>query len=117
MTYPLSRRRFLSISVAMAITPGAATASIPVARWQGVALGAGASMQLVGLSGTEAVPIFAQIEQEVSRLENIFSLYRENSVLSKLNRFGTIENPPSELLELLSIASTIHSSTDERGII
>ncbi|MBL4749790.1 MAG: FAD:protein FMN transferase [Amylibacter sp.] len=112
MTHALSRRRFLSVSAAIAMIPSAAAASIPVARWQGVALGAGASMQLVGLSDTEAAPIFAQIEQEVSRLENIFSLYRENSVLSQLNRLGAIDNPPSELLELLSIASTIHSATD-----
>jgi len=111
MTHSLSRRRFLSISAAMAIIPSAATANIPVARWQGVALGAGASMQLVGLSDNEAAPIFVQIEQEVSRLENIFSLYRENSILSQLNRFGAVDNPPSEFLELLSIASTIHSAT------
>ncbi len=111
MTHSLSRRRFLSISAAMAMIPSTATANIPVARWQGVALGAGASMQLVGLSDNEAAPIFAQIEQEVSRLETIFSLYRESSVLSQLNRFGAVDNPPSELLELLSIASTIHSAT------
>ncbi len=111
MTSSLSRRRFLSITAAMAMIPSAATANIPVARWQGVALGAGASMQLVGLSDNEAAPIFVQIEQEVSRLENIFSLYRESSVLSQLNRFGAVDNPPSELLELLSIASTIHSAT------
>ncbi len=112
MTHSLSRRRFLSISATMVMIPGAAIASIPVAKWQGVALGAGASMQLVGLSDNEASPIFAQIEQEVSRLESIFSLYRENSVLSQLNRFGSIDSPPSELLELLSIASAIHSATD-----
>jgi thiamine biosynthesis lipoprotein len=112
MTRSLSRRRFLSISAAIAIIPSAATANIPVARWQGVALGAGASMQLVGLSDNEAAPIFEQIEQEVARLENVFSLYLEDSVLSQLNRFGAIDNPPSELLELLSIASTIHSATD-----
>ena len=111
MTHSLSRRRFLSISAAMAVIPRVATANMPVARWQGVALGAGASMHLIGLSDNEATPIFAQIEQEVSRLENIFSLYREDSVLSQLNRFGAINNPPSELLELLSIASTIHSAT------
>ena len=112
MIRSLSRRRFLSVSAAMAMTPSAATANIPVAQWQGVALGAGASMQLVGLSDNEAAPIFAQIEQEVSRLENVFSLYRGDSVLSQLNRFGVIDNPPLELLELLSIASTIHSATD-----
>jgi len=112
MSRLLSRRRFLSITAAMAVIPSAATANMPVARWQGVALGAGASMQLVGFSDNEATPIFAQIEQEVSRLENIFSLYREDSVLSQLNRFGAIDNPPSELLELLSIAGTIHSATD-----
>ena len=112
MIHSLSRRRFLSVSAAMAMIPSAAAASIPVARWQGIALGAGASMQLVGLSNNEAAPIFVQIEQEISRLENVFSLYQEDSVLSQLNRFGAIDNPPSELLELLSIASTIHSATD-----
>ncbi|WP_241484112.1 FAD:protein FMN transferase [Ruegeria sp. ANG-R] len=79
----LSRRRFLTISAACAAVP--ARVAHAAAHWSGIALGAPASLRLEGLSDTEAAPIFAAVEAELNRLEDIFSLYRPDSEISRLN--------------------------------
>lgn len=107
----LSRRRFLAISAACAAVP-TITSAAPVARWRGTALGAKASLQLVGLDDAQAAPFFSSIEAELSRLENIFSLYRPQSQLSRLNRDGTLPAPAPELLNVLSLCSALHAASD-----
>ncbi|MFQ5622958.1 MAG: FAD:protein FMN transferase [Paracoccaceae bacterium] len=108
----LTRRRFITISAAVAAMPGAAFAGLPVARWRGTALGAGASMVLAGVSQREAAPLLSRFQAELDRLEDIFSLYRPDSVLSRLNRDGRVDFPPAELLEVLSLSTTLHRLTD-----
>ncbi|NOD32270.1 MULTISPECIES: FAD:protein FMN transferase [Ruegeria] len=104
----LSRRRFLIISAACAAaTPLAASD----ARWHGTALGATASLRLVGLTDAEAAPIMAAMETEIARLENIFSLYRPQSQLSRLNRDGVLTAPAPELLKVLSLSSALHQAS------
>ena len=109
----LSRRRFISISAAaagMALCPaaygaGALTASEDVGRhlriWRGVALGADAMLQLNHPNPDKADRMIEACIAEVSRLERIFSLYREDSALCRLNREGRLNDPPVELVELL----------------
>ncbi|MFA3916521.1 FAD:protein FMN transferase [Ruegeria hyattellae] len=109
MTY-LTRRHFLTISASAAALPGFAGPSVS-ARWRGVALGAPASMRLEGLSQTEADPIFASVERELLRLENIFSLYRPDSEIRRLNDAGRINAPSVELLEVLSLSASIHRAS------
>lgn len=111
MTNPLSRRRFLTISAAAATLPALAHAAAPVARWHGIALGAPASLQLSGLTRAQAEPVFAAVELELDRLEGIFSLYRPDSDLSRLNRDGELTAPAPEMLELLSLCTAVHAST------
>ena len=106
---PFSRRRFLTIAAACAALPaGAAPAT---AGWQGRALGAGVSMQLAGLTGDEAAPIFAEVEQELDRLEAIFSLYRTDSEITRLNREGALTAPSPEMLQVLSLSDALHHAT------
>ncbi|MDF1718843.1 MAG: FAD:protein FMN transferase [Antarcticimicrobium sp.] len=106
---PFSRRRFLTIAAACAALPAGAT---PVtARWQGRAMGAGVSMQLAGLSEEEAAPIFAEVERELIRLEAIFSLYRTDSEIARLNRDGVLAAPSPELLQVLSLSDTLYHAT------
>jgi thiamine biosynthesis lipoprotein len=107
-----TRRRFLAISAAAcapvrggALTQGAET------RWRGVALGAAASMRIVGLSPENGAPVLRAVEDELVRLENIFSLYRPQSALSRLNAAGALSTPPSELLEVLSLSGALHRAT------
>ncbi len=104
----LTRRRFLTISAACAALPAAAGS---FAQWRGVALGAPASLRLDGLTDTQAAPIFAAVEAELNRLENIFSLYRTQSQISQLNRTGHLNAPAPELLEVLSLCSTLHDAS------
>ena len=106
----LTRRRFLSISAAALAIPGAASAG-KSARWQGVALGAPASMILAGVTPRAARPVFAALEAELQRLERIFSLYHPDSALVRLNAQGRLDAPPPEMLDLLSLAGAIHEAT------
>lgn len=106
----LNRRRFLAITAAAAVVaPSGASAS--VARWTGRALGGPVSMQLVGLSDAQAAPIFSAVEAELTRLEDIFSLYRDSSELSRLNRAGTLAAPSAEMLQVLSLCGALHGAS------
>lgn len=107
----LTRRRFLTISAAAAAIPRSAAASAASARWRGMALGAPASVTLSGVSPQEARPVFAALEAELNRLEEIFSLFRDTSALCRLNRDGHLRTPPAELLEVLSLSDTLHTGS------
>lgn len=109
----LNRRRFLTISAAAALAPAVAPAA-PAALWRGRAMGAQASMRLVGVDPQAAQPIFAAVEAELARLEAIFSLYHAQSEVSRLNRDGHLANPSPELLEVLSLSSALHAATGGR---
>lgn len=106
----LTRRRFISISAAAVTAPKVALAQ-PSAAWTGIALGAAARIELTGVDVVTAAPVFRALEAELDRLENIFSLYRPNSALCRLNRTGQLAAPPPELLELLSLCSVLHRQT------
>ncbi|MCQ0093156.1 FAD:protein FMN transferase [Roseovarius sp. M141] len=105
-----NRRRFLAISAAAIALPGALSAQ-PVHTWQGTALGARATLRL---AHPDAAAISARVAAEISRLEDVFSLYRADSALSQLNRTGKLLAPPFELLECLSMAGTVHTASGGR---
>jgi FAD:protein FMN transferase len=103
----ISRRRFITISAAASVTAGTvasvqAFASTAPYRWQGTALGAKASLLLHHPDKQEAARIVSACVAEISRLENIFSLYRENSALVQLNKSGFLDHPPLELVQALA---------------
>ena len=116
---PVSRRRFLQISAGFAVCAaglaGPAGAAVvqdtPLHSWRGIALGADAEMRLYHPDAAEAQRIFARAEAEIRRLEAIFSLYRHDSSLSRLNATGRLEAPPFELLELLTLSKRLHRET------
>ncbi|MFD4838608.1 FAD:protein FMN transferase [Achromobacter sp. NPDC058515] len=106
MTNP-ARRRFIGIvaaSSALALTSGLrrAHAAIAPTTWRGAALGADAELRLYHPDRQAAEALIARALQELRRLEGIFSLYRDDSALAILNRQGFLEDPPSDLLRLLS---------------
>jgi FAD:protein FMN transferase len=107
----LSRRRFLTIAAAAggALAFGKyGRAAPPLAHWRGVALGADAS---ITLRHPEADRIVAAALAEIERLENIFSLYRAHSAISRLNAHGRLDQPPFEMLELLGMCGAVHAAT------
>lgn len=111
----LNRRRFLKISAASAsaaaLLPLGVSAAPSLHRWTGVALGAGAEINLVHTDASEAEMLFREIELEISRQEKIFSLYKSESELSRLNRDGKLEGPSLELIQLLSVAKQLYEMT------
>lgn len=109
----LNRRRFLSIAAAGGVLAGSpALAAAPSAFWKGRALGAGASMQLVGLDSADASAIFARVEAEILRLEKVFSLYLPDSEVARLNASGTLNGPSFDLLQVLSLSDRLNRATD-----
>lgn len=107
----LNRRRFLQISAAACagFATGAAASPSPLLyHWKGSAMGAGAS---ITLAHPEAEQIVADCLAEIDRLERIFSLFRPDSALSRLNREGSLESPPFEMLALLDICGAVHAAT------
>lgn len=99
----LNRRRFLSFVSAACLTAAAGPAA--AFRWQGVALGAKA--QIV-LDHPDAEAITRAARAEITRLEQVFSLYRPDSEIMRLNRTGSLDAPSFELLECLSLARRVH---------
>lgn len=110
----LNRRRFLSIAATGAVMGSmparlalAATEAPAPTVWKGVAMGAQASMTLVHPDRALARSMIKRCVAEVERLESIFSLYRPDSALSRLNAEERLDRPPSELAELLSFGLSL----------
>jgi thiamine biosynthesis lipoprotein len=106
-TGKIGRRRFLSISAAAsgaAIFSRDASSARPESpyRWRGLALGAEADLTLYAASRTEAMDAVDACLRELARLEAIFSLHQPGSALMRLNAAGTLDEPPQEMVELLS---------------
>lgn len=116
MIKPPSRRRFIAISAAIAgmtaLPTGITLAATPVHRWRGVAMGADAEMLLYHNDSNAAARLIEACLSEVHRLERIFSLYRDDSAISRLNTDGVLHNPPPELVDLLSRSNTVSELTD-----
>lgn len=113
----IGRRRFLRICAA-----GAAGLALPAGtglgkdkaqlhRWRGIALGAGAEIDLLHEDADKAQRLFTRIEAEIRRLEAIFSLYRPGSELARLNAKGRLEAPSLELVDLLGLCASVHAAT------
>lgn len=85
---------------------------VTVWRWQGTALGAEAELAVAHPEPAAAKRLVGLALNEVKRLEAIFSLYRPESALVRLNTQGQIEHPPLELVEVLSRAQAWSRRTD-----
>lgn len=107
----IARRRMLAILAGVAglpALPPCASAKTSAVDWRGVALGAEARIILHHPAAETLVP---GALAELRRLENIFSLYRADSDLSRLNRDGVLPSPALELVELLSLCGTLNHRT------
>ncbi len=115
MTTPLTRRRFIAVSAAAAgtaLVPGGAMARVQPVRWRGIAMGAAASLDLAHPDRAAAEKAIAAAVAEVRRLEAVFSLYRADSSLGRLNTHGSLDLPPLDLVRCLSDAGLYANLTD-----
>lgn len=80
-----------------------ASTSLEPVTWQGQALGAPAKIILYHPDRNKAERLIRSSVNEAARLENIFSLYRDDSELSRLNRVGALASPSPELVDVLAI--------------
>ncbi len=116
------RRRFLRI---LAAAPGLAlpsasgfaeTARVRQTRtlqsWYGTALGADARIQVAHHDGSESTAILARCQAEIDSIESMFSLHREDSVLSCLNVEGSVIAASDKFFELLQISKEIYRATE-----
>ena len=114
MSKVISRRRFISISASAfgaGLVPGAVLAQSSSVRWQGVAMGARAELILAHPDRKEAEAASLLVQDEIHRLEKVFSLYDPGSALSRLNMSGNLENPPIDLIRCLDDAQQISQVT------
>lgn len=116
-TRATTRRRFLGISAAaagLALLPlrGRATAAAQMVEWQGTALGAQASIRIHYHESDAAAEALRLVLQDVRRLEAVFSLYRDDSALVRLNRQGHLIAPAPELADLLLACRQYAELTD-----
>jgi thiamine biosynthesis lipoprotein len=109
MTRKISRRRFVRISAAAAglsLLPSGGTAGALAApvTWRGTMLGAVATMEIHHDDHSEAGQLISLACAEARRLERLFSLYLNDSTLLELNRTGILIDPPTEMVDLLTIS-------------
>ena len=110
-----TRRRFIAVSAALAgvaLWPGRGRgAASPLVEWRGVALGAVASIRLAHPDRSEGRALLRRCIAEIERLERIFSLYRQDSEVCRLNAAGRLELPSLELVDLLSRAAEVSAAS------
>lgn len=101
---PVGRRRLLVLAALLPLATwriGSSAQAAPL-RWQGTAMGAPASLVLHHGGDTAAASAaLVAVQAEVARLEGMFSLFRADSWLSRLNRAGRLDNAPPEFTQLL----------------
>tara|TARA_B100000686_G_scaffold72987_2_gene78753 strand:+ start:19495 stop:20496 length:1002 start_codon:yes stop_codon:yes gene_type:complete len=115
----INRRRFIKIIGLSGI--GAVTGGILVnmqdkplhkVNWQGIALGAPSDITLFHHNKKEAQEILNKSIKQISHLENLFSLYKNDSQLSILNRDGFYNNPDKEMIKLFNLSIQYSALTE-----
>ncbi len=109
----LSRRRILIITAAAAALPlTGGGAGADYTEWMGTALGADARLIVCGNDKAAAQAAIADCLAEVERLEKIFSLYRKNSEIRRLNAQGRLVAPSHDMRLLFSLSRKISELTE-----
>ncbi|KIT14739.1 FAD:protein FMN transferase [Jannaschia aquimarina] len=103
----MRRRRFLTLAAGFAAFPAYAAAPV---RWDGVALGARVRLEL-SAPPEIATPALVEALAMVEEVERIFSLYRPDSLVSRLNRDGEVADAPDLFLDLCDRADDLHHLT------
>jgi thiamine biosynthesis lipoprotein len=103
----LTRRRALRVVAAVAGLPlmiAAVRATAPKGQfysWHGEVLGALSELTLWHTDAAFAQRTIHRVRHEIERFDRIFSLYRQDSEISRLNEAGRLVKPSPELRELV----------------
>lgn len=113
-----SRRGFLKIAAVAATVPalaGGVRAFAPRGKlydWQLDVMGALSELALWHDDPAVAGRTIREVRAEVDRLNSIFSLFRHDSEISRLNRDGYLDNPSWELRDQLTSGRRFSELTD-----
>ncbi|MFO1090619.1 MAG: FAD:protein FMN transferase [Hyphomicrobiales bacterium] len=98
-----SRRRLLLVAGGAALLAlSTRNRRDSVYTWRSNVLGAETRVMISERSEAEASSIASEIQAEALRLESIFSLYRQESELARLNRDGILRAPSEDFRNLLA---------------
>ncbi len=109
----ISRRRALAVLAAASLAAfgqRTAAASSPV-QWRGMVLGAPATITLYHPDRNRGEAALRAVLSEIESLEWVFSLFREGSALSRLNRAGELNPAPDALLQVLGRCRELHDAS------
>jgi len=115
MTVRISRRRAITVVAAAAGLPlilGATKAQARLIRWEGTTLGAPSTIQLYHTDEAKARAAIDAAQAELARLEAIFSVFRADTAISRLNREGRLDNAPAEFVELVNHSKDLARISD-----
>lgn len=110
----MSRRRALGVLAASSLallSANSAAAPAPV-QWQGLVLGAPAVITLHHPDKTRSEAALLAVRAEIDSLELVFSLFREDSAVSRMNRDGELDPAPEALLQVLDRCRELHDASD-----
>ena len=114
----LSRRQALKVLAAtLAVPVGVAGLSRlgeqpAFQTWQGESLGGPANLTLWHPNAAFARATIARMRSEVERLELVFSLFRHDSEISRLNHSGRLLTPSADLIAVLETAREVAEASN-----
>lgn len=103
-----NRRRFLAVAAAAALAPS--VRATPITRVRFHALGTDAQITLAG-EQSKAETALQACRTEVAAIEHSFSLYNPDSLLSQLNRYGSVATT-QRFTTLVQHAHSMAEATD-----
>ncbi|MBP6678360.1 MAG: FAD:protein FMN transferase [Paracoccus sp.] len=104
----MKRRRFLTITAGLLAASASGISAAPMQEWRGIALGASAR---IALAHPDAPRLIEAARAEIARLERVFSLYRTDSELMRLNAAGRLDAPSLDLVTCLALCDRMHGAT------
>jgi len=109
----LTRRRTITLMASFGgLVAASRAAATEMFTWRGTALGADATLMLAGADPASAEGATRACLAEVERLEQVFSLHRDDSEISRLNRDGRLANASLDLRIVLDISDWLHRRTE-----
>ena len=102
--------RILAAAAGLPLLVAGVRATVPGGRffgWQGEALGAASELSLWHWDEAMARRTILKMRHEIERYERIFSLYRDDSEIARLNRDGLLARPSSELVAVIDASQRL----------